>query len=164
MAVLDPSELPVGLDPTAAVSWAGHRAARLSHSTPESRCLTGGWAEGQGASRWQTGSQALACSEPDWIQEEGCFSFLAGGWMQHGLLLGPQQEKAQLLLTPGHGYEKARLEQPCWQVSAARGCGHQQQPQTLVGRAQACGQEEPGPPRARAESTVMRLWCRMSSQ
>lgn len=70
--------------------------------------------------------------------------------MQQGLLLGPQQEKAQLLLTPGHGYEIARLEQPCWQVSAARGCGHQQQPQTLAGRAQACGQEDHPVPGLRA--------------
>lgn len=36
MAVLDPSELPVGLDLTAAASgsWAWHRAPRLSHSIP----------------------------------------------------------------------------------------------------------------------------------
>lgn len=123
----------------------------------KSRCLTG-WLgrrarcqEQQGARRWQTGSEELACSEPDWIQEEeGCYSSLAGGWMQQGLLLGPQQEKAQLLLTPSLGYEKARLEQPCLQVSAARGCGHQQQSQTPPGRVQACGQEEPGPPGLRA--------------
>lgn len=110
--------LLLGLDPTAAasVSWARQRAqgtqAVPQHPT-ESRCLTG-WLgrrarcqEQQGARRWQTGSEELACSEPDWIQEEeGCYSSPAGGWMQQGLLLGPQQEKAQLLLNPGLAYEK----------------------------------------------------------
>lgn len=144
MATLNAPEL----DPTAAASMsqAQQRAQGTQvvprHST-ESRCLTGWlgrralYQEQQGARRWQTGSQAVACSGPGWIQEEGCYSSFAGGWMHQGLLLGPQQEKAQLLPTPSHGYGKASLERPCLQARAARACRHQQQPQTPVGRVQA---------------------------
>lgn len=144
VAALNPPELPVGLDPTAAASMS--QAQQRTQGTQvvprhptESRCLTGWlgrralYQQQQGARMWKTGSQAVACSGPGWIQEEGFYSSFAGGWMQQGLFLGPQQEKAQLLPAPSHGYGKASLEQPCLQVSAARGRGHQQQPQTAVG-------------------------------
>lgn len=145
MAVLDPPELPVRPPQQLQLCHGhgrGHGAPRLSHSSPLSSSLTGWlgrcqevanrqWGTGLFRARLETGGGRLlllACRGLDAARAAP----------------GTTTGESPTASNPQHEYEKARLEQPCLQLSAARGCGHQQQPQTPAGRVQPVGKSSQG--------------------